>query len=661
MATFAERKSEDKSRNQHPSIDEFSGEVFKSNLGFVRASTLIMRFALAAEFVVVVIFHLVSGLYLITFPTYLSWTSGFNIAFGIFTAVIVAYLGFYHAEHRFSAFVVILLGCWTIYENLWAPFLNRNGIFLEWSNLGIVFYIYVGVIGIGVIWSIVHIILISVARSRQVQREFAPKTARRRSEVTTQVFLHSMTTSLRKHKAMHLVCIGLVVGSGLVVLGFLNNSFWVGQTVQITPGSRQIEIALFTRLDYNFYTPDQLASMNNHSLLIITHDTPAFVSTEQWNADPFHWMDNITTTAAYINGRAAFVSLCSYWRDHYPNVHIMPAVLGIPCGYPIDLSMTNGSHGVGGTIWQAKQYLLTAVEYNLTNVVGLHADQESCQSVWNVQSQWRNRTRNHEANANWISYFQWVNASYARPDWITYFNNTGNRTTFYFQTTFGYDSCVDGLDGDDDLDVAVRNNVLQVPYWEDYAPMFYKSGYSMLDPAHYKLYLDLQMLNGSLSRYGLQHLIGTYLGITGEGIFRASSTFTQLNGKSQQSVTGFDNLVRQALIVKSFGARRVSIFLGTTVENMIGAFDEYGDDFLDRFNASVNGPAAQTPFDILYLPNASELDKEPVRDFILTGSYGFAVIYAIMLGCCVFAAFASDIKYRRIICGKIIRHHPFFS
>ncbi len=626
----------------------------------VRISTFIVRLSLGTEMVAFLVYYLATGLYFLTMPSYLWWTGGFSISFGTLLVVITGYVGYFHAEHRFPVAVTVLFAYLAIAETIWSPFLRLSRIFWEWGDIGILYWIYAAIILFCGLFSIVHLIVVSVARNKQRDKELAEsgnleisstsgtrsaRAARFLSMKVRQavaINLRVVTKHVQRHRSVHAVCIVAIAVAAFCTLGF-DQAWFVpaGTTVTVQGQLDQVEIALFTRLEPAAYTAPQRDALNNHSMLMVTWDTPAFVSMATWNADPFHWMEGIESSAEYLTARAAFVSLCEYWRDNYPAVTIMPAVIGIPCGFPTDISTTNSSNGVGGTIWQAKQYLETAVAYNLTNVAGVHADQEDCSDGWLVPDEWRNATRNHEANENWIAFFEWVNASYADPDWQAYFAMTPGRSRFSFQTTFG-SSALEGLDGDDDLDVFNRNNVLRVPCWDDYAPMFYQSVMADPDLAHYRMYQNMQALAGSLARYGLGNRIGAYIGITGEGVFRPGVALQQFNGIGNAVVSGYDVLVRQALIAKSFGSRRVTVFLGTTTESMNGVFDAYGINFLDRFNASVNGPNSSVSFAILYKPLADAYLTDGARDFLLTKGNNLALILDLALGGVVVMGVLSD-------------------
>jgi len=127
---------------------------------------------------------------------------------------------------------------------------------------------------------------------------------------------------------------------------------------------------------------------------------------------------------------------------------------------------------------------------------------------------------------------------------------------------------------------------------------------SYADGGHYWVYMQLFLLAAALEKkFGTHDKMGVYLGITNVSCYGANYVQYQ-NG--QPAGYGYDNLVRDALIAKHFGVKVITIFLLTTViENgysMGGVFDSYGNDFLDRFNKSINGPSSTAPFTIWYKP-----------------------------------------------------------
>ena len=91
----------------------------------------------------------------------------------------------------------------------------------------------------------------------------------------------------------------------------------------------------------------------------------------------------------------------------------------------------------------------------------MNTDQETPQGLL-VADTYKNVTRNDLATAAWNEFFSEVNQVYPNQ--------------FQFQTTFGLSSAIDVFDGDNDLDVYERNNVMRVPGWDEFAPMIYTAG-----------------------------------------------------------------------------------------------------------------------------------------------------------------------------------------
>ncbi|NVM56439.1 MAG: hypothetical protein HWN66_22265, partial [Candidatus Helarchaeota archaeon] len=214
--------------------------------------------------------------------------------------------------------------------------------------------------------------------------------------------------------------------------------------------------------------------------------------------------------------------------------------------------------------------------------------------------------RHDESKELWYNFFDWMelNAPELELSAINY-----------------VESGIDLFDEDYDLHYIRRYSFLDLDTdaLDEYAPMSYRGWYrgerpygsSMekpliryLDGGHYWIYTQMNLLAAALdNKFGNHTKMGIYLGITNCTCYKNGSVQYQ-NG--QPAGDGYDNLVRDALIAKHFGVKRITIFLLTTVmENgyyMGGVFDSYGDDFLDRFNESVNGVDSDKPFQIWYKP-----------------------------------------------------------
>ncbi|MFX0100727.1 MAG: hypothetical protein ACFFCS_14220 [Candidatus Hodarchaeota archaeon] len=402
------------------------------------------------------------------------------------------------------------------------------------------------------------------------------------------------TRHWKKNKIAYLLMVGLIGGS-FATIGFFelykNNPT---QTIEIRTSSEdQMEIAFWASLNPNTYTLEQLESLNNHSTLLIG-GVQSFVTNDtyvQYPDQPEMWIN----TSKYNSSNQSFVSQCQDWLTNYPNVRIMPTIAGIP-GQSVQ------DHCAIGTTWLAETILNATIENNLTNVVGINTDQEEFGNPekWGFEEEdlVPDIERNENATRIWNEWFERCDTLYPPG-------------RFIYQTTFGVPSTRDMLDNDRDLDVLRTDNVFSVPGWDEYAPMLYAAGGENYEPGvhdagkdHFSLYQDMAVLEKVLEMSGQSGKIGAFIGITGCEVFYMGNEI-QLLG---EPITAYDALVQQGLIVKSFGAKRLTIFLLWTVEvkhddgswdhNMTGVFDEYGDDFLDRYNESVNGPASDQPFHI---------------------------------------------------------------
>ena len=110
----------------------------------------------------------------------------------------------------------------------------------------------------------------------------------------------------------------------------------------------------------------------------------------------------------------------------------------------------------------------------------------------------------------------------------------------------------------------------------------------------YETHADgVKRVHGNTSR------LGVYLGITNCTCYGRDVEVWEYG---EYQGMGYDMLVRDTLIAKSFGAPIITLFILDTVfewdYSMGGVFDSYGDDFLDRFNTSVNGVNSTKPFTI---------------------------------------------------------------
>lgn len=287
-----------------------------------------------------------------------------------------------------------------------------------------------------------------------------------------------------------------------------------------------------------------------------------------------------------------FITTITNYNNSYPNMSIFLSVPGTPGGSVWDGNTQN-------VIDYAKTIVSVVQNNNLTTVKGLAFDIEapSVHLVQGIDAS-PNKARHDESIALWLDFFNWMdlNAPELELSAINY-----------------VESGIDVFDRDYDLHYIRRYSFLDLDTQalDEYAPMSYRGWYmgtkpygdtmennpivNYLDGGPYWVYTQMYLLAEALDmKFGNHDKIGVYLGITNLACY------------SNQSAHGYNNLVRDALIAKHFGVKRISIFLLTTVmENgyyMGGVFDSYGDNFLDRFNNSINGADSNKPFQIWYKP-----------------------------------------------------------
>jgi hypothetical protein len=364
--------------------------------------------------------------------------------------------------------------------------------------------------------------------------------------------------------------------SGFILLmagGYLIIASWptpMGE-IEIQPLDYQARFAFWGSHYHTRYTSTQIDALNRHKVII----SPYTVSLDGSNA---------TATA--------FIDEMNWWKTNAPNVSFLPAVLGVPGIFVWD--------GAVGSTALAKYIVGLVQQNNLTNIIGLSFDWESPvkASLGNV-SYAPDRIRHEVAKADWQEFFDWMEIH--APD--------------MFLSCVNYWEMAQDL-VDDDFDLHVKQTFLtyELPYWDEYAPMIYRCGYRgekpygdvpRWDPSlsvgtTYDFYLQMrEHANGVKRVHGDTSRLGVYLGITNCTCYGRDIEVWEY-GEYQGS--GYDMLVRDALIVKSFGAPIITLFiLDTVIENgysMGGVFESYGDDFLDRYNASVNGVNSTKSFTI---------------------------------------------------------------
>lgn len=353
--------------------------------------------------------------------------------------------------------------------------------------------------------------------------------------------------------------------------------------ITIEPQDYKAEIAFWG--GYGFNDTDRLNNLNNHEVTLVAC-----------------CYSNISQTA----GKQSFINWMTYYNNSYPNISYYFSVPGSPGAFIWDGNLDNAFN-------YAKELVAVIQINNLTTVKGLAFDIEAPyfpsifhQYDFDISP---NATRHLNSIQQWYDFFTWMNT---------------NAPELKLRAINYVESAADQLDGDYDLHYIRRYSFmdLETDAFEEYAPMSYRGMYlgtqpygdpmenplvSYSDGGHYWIYNQLYFQAKALdSKFGKHDKMGIYLGITNVTCYSADYQQYQ-NG--QPAGYGFDNLVRDALIAKHFGVNIITLFLLTTViENgysMGGVFDSYGNDFLDRFNESINGPASTTPFQIWYKPKMS--------------------------------------------------------
>ncbi|HMF30762.1 MAG TPA: hypothetical protein VKK79_05075 [Candidatus Lokiarchaeia archaeon] len=396
----------------------------------------------------------------------------------------------------------------------------------------------------------------------------------------------------------HLIVSAVLIIGGVSVTGVLSANVPVGQII-VQPQNYQVKFAFWGSGDPSRYDNAQLAALNKYNVTIATYTT-GYPST------PVE--------------QAAFVAVFQWWLKYYPNVSFLPAVPGIPGGAVWDGSAV-------GTTEAAKNIIRLVQANNLTNVRGLAFDwEEPSQSDLGGQSSDPNSTRHEGAVATWNAFFDWVDAN-APGMFLSNINYIGDS--------------VDPFDGDADLQYINKAVVTELPRWSEIAPMIYRCGYQGTKPfgdvpqmaagiqvaSTYDFYLQVKAHAEAMERvYGNATHTGVYIGITNCTCYGRDVEVYEF-GKYLGH--GYDVLVQDARICKSFGIPTITIFILTTeVENgysMGGVFDSYGDDFLDRFNTDVNGPASTEPIAIPAgnLHIGTPFFPDSCRDYLLDLLYNF--------------------------------------
>ncbi len=306
-------------------------------------------------------------------------------------------------------------------------------------------------------------------------------------------------------------------------------------------------------------------------------------------------------------GKQNFVNTYTYYNNTYPNISILICVPGDPGGFVWD-------GNVGDVINKSKKVVLIAQEYNLTTIKGLAFDLEAPMTEYLPEGfDGAPNTERHDNSIElWYDFFDWMDL---------------NAPEMELSAINIVDVGVDIFDGDFDLHYISRFSTFDInpDEWDEIAPMVYRCGLigpppyggNMEDPivsysdgGHYWVYSWLEITAKCLEQQiGNHNKMGVYLGISNCTCYGRD---VQQYQNGQPAGYGYDNLVRDALIAKHFGVKRITFFILESVEGAGGylnggMFESYGDDFLDRFNESVNGEASTNAFTIWYKPKLNYL------------------------------------------------------
>jgi hypothetical protein len=226
-----------------------------------------------------------------------------------------------------------------------------------------------------------------------------------------------------------------------------------------------------------------------------------------------------------------------------------------------------------------------------------------------------------DAVAEWNAAFDYVynNASKRRPGQrMIEMENVGSHV-------FGTDVPFDGDMDSQLIEGYVSNEPVR---FTSYAPMIYRclssdktatsATSSLLSPwaTSYSIYDSLYTLHNTV---GNESRLGVYIGVTNDSCY--SRDLVQPDPITWGAPGGFGNLIRDTLIAKHFGVPEVTFFLQFSVQSQgcncpeFGAFDSYGDRFLDVMNDSVNKyPPEQ--FNIYYNDKDAALSRFTYRDVL---------------------------------------------
>nr|MDO8111423.1 hypothetical protein [Candidatus Sigynarchaeota archaeon] len=339
------------------------------------------------------------------------------------------------------------------------------------------------------------------------------------------------------------------------------------QEITVVPQDYRVNFAFWAIGSHASYTPPQLNELNDHNVTLVAG-----------------MAGDLTNPATYIATRDTMVSELAWWKANCSNVK-----------FSITIAAQDGlwDGNAEQATEQAKAVINITNTYNLTNVVGETLDWESAVNA-------PDPAQNQQAVATWNAFFDWKAI------------NGPNITVTLINDVWLY---YDSIDSDNDLHVTREAVAFECTRFDEYAPGMYRCTYGGAmpygDPVSvssaggiqdtYDLYLSMQEHARTMERtFSNLDKMGVYLGETNCSCY-GNGTPVYENGQYQG--TGFDMFIRDCRICKAFGPKMITVFLLFTAPTgdgyiMGGAFDSYGDDFLDRLETEVNGVNSTWPITI---------------------------------------------------------------
>ncbi len=567
----------------------------------IQTSNLMVKLAFGGLMTVGIFWYIIPAFYMLFQGAPFVAMSPYFFLFGISLVGAAFYFGYLKSRLRIS--IVILLGIgYLIIDTIWNNYIDTFAHINPFPGITIASTIIsIVIVFCGVIGGLIYFFLETVRRYKEKAtfRMRKQKREKNQSGEAEKTKPNNLGSSKKKKVLRMILLLGVLLAS-FFTYALDSNLVQIKEGITVEPGEEQVELAFWDPIDPNRYTTLQKEELNEYNVTIIAYDL-------------FRLPVNFTQ-AQFEYQKNYYIDSCKYWLHNYPNVNIMPAIIGMPGTFQWD---GNADY----SIWLTKEIINMTLEENLDNVIGLNTDQEYPAKNDFEEYPKVNRTRNQEATEQWQDFM------------AEFYEKHGDR--FEFQTTFSMDSIVDVLDGDNDLDIIRMNNVLDVNYTE-YGPMIYTAGgdaiptyerYNVNEP-HSELYLNMQVLNRCLYEAGHGGKIGIYLGITGKS-FMSNRTENILDGDSVGY--GFEGLVMQAKIAKHFGCERISTFVLQSLRNsdgsyqFVGAYEAYGDDFISRYWDAINGDDVEGfEFNLYYLHNIGE----DLRQDLLFGNIMYILILA---------------------------------